>query len=67
MGKPATADTETHMPPVHRGEDARGPYYQWGDAGKKYHYQAGQRKSREAAKRKAERQGKAIRASGYRG
>ncbi|MGA7096127.1 MAG: hypothetical protein WB245_01010 [Acidimicrobiia bacterium] len=52
--------------PVHRGKDGDGPYYQWGDAGKKYHYTAGDKKSREAAKDKATKQGKAIRASGYR-
>lgn len=52
--------------PVHRGKDGDGPYYQWGDAGKKYHYPAGDKKSRETAKDKATKQGQAIRASGYR-
>jgi len=52
--------------PVNRGKDTSGPYYQWGDSGKKYHYESGNQKSRENAKRKAERQGKAARASGYR-
>jgi hypothetical protein len=55
------------MPPVRRNKDGAGPYYRWGDSGKKYHYQAGNKKSRESAKRKAEDQGKAVRASGYRG
>jgi hypothetical protein len=55
------------MPPVRRNKDGAGPYYRWGDSGKKYHYQAGNKKSRESAKRKAEDQGKAARASGYRG
>jgi hypothetical protein len=53
--------------PVRRREDKDGPYYQWGDSGKKYRYEAGDAKSREAAKAKAERQGRAIRASGYTG
>lgn len=53
--------------PVRRGEDSKGPYYQWGESGKKYRYTAGDKSSRERAKRKAERQGRAIRASGYRG
>ena len=53
--------------PVHRGKDGRGPYYQWGDSGKKYHYEAGNQGSRENAKKKAERQGRAAGASGYRG
>jgi hypothetical protein len=53
--------------PVHRGEDSKGPYYQWGKSGKKYHYTAGDASSRKAAKAKAEKQGQAARASGYRG
>jgi hypothetical protein len=53
--------------PVRRGKDKNGPYYQWGDSGKKYHYEAGVKKSREAAKDKAEKQGRAARASGYTG
>lgn len=53
--------------PVRRKEDGDGPYYQWGESGKKYHYEAGNKKSREQAKKKAEKQGQAARASGYRG
>lgn len=53
--------------PVHRGKDSKGPYYQWGDSGKKYHYTSGDKASREAAEAKAGRQGQAARASGYRG
>ena len=53
--------------PVHRGKDSDGPFYQWGDSGKKYHYESGDESSRKKAKGKAERQGKAARASGYRG
>ena len=53
--------------PVHRGKDSDGSYYQWGDSGKKYHYEAGDKNSRERAKDKAEKQGRAARASGYKG
>lgn len=53
--------------PVHRGKDSDGPYYQWGDSGKKYHYASGNKSSRDKAKDKAENQGKAARASGYKG
>ncbi len=53
--------------PVRRSKDGRGPYYQWGDSGKKYHYTAGDKASREAARKKAEKQGRAARASGYKG
>lgn len=57
---------ETVMP-VHRSKDGDGPYYQWGDSGKKYHYEAGNEESREAAKERAKKQGRAARASGYDG
>lgn len=53
--------------PVRRGKDGDGPYYQWGNSGKKYHYESGNKSSREKARDKAERQGKAARASGYKG
>jgi hypothetical protein len=53
--------------PVHRKKDSKGPYYQWGDSGKKYHYEAGNKTSRERARSKATKQGQAARASGYRG
>ena len=53
--------------PVHRGEDSDGPYYQWGDSGKKYRYEAGDEESRERAKEKAEEQAQAAYASGYEG
>jgi len=52
--------------PVHRGEDSKGPYYQWGEQ-KKYHYTAGNREARQRAYRKAVKQGRAARAGGYRG
>lgn len=53
--------------PVHRGKDSKGPYYRWGESGKKYHYASGDKSSRDAAKKKAEKQGRAARAGGYRG
>lgn len=46
--------------PVHRGEDKEGPYYQWGDSGKKYHYESGDKASRKKAKKQAHEQGYAI-------
>jgi hypothetical protein len=52
--------------PVHRGKDSKGPFYRWGDSGKKYH-RSGSKSSRDAAKKKAEKQGQAARASGYKG
>jgi hypothetical protein len=53
--------------PVHRGQDSRGPFYQWGDSGKRYHYMAGNAESRNRAKKSATRQGQAARAHGYKG
>ena len=53
--------------PVHRGKDSDGPYYQWGDSGKKYRYKSGNKSSRESAKSKAKKQGRVARASGYEG
>ncbi len=38
--------------PVHRGKDSKGPFYQWGGEGKKYHYTSGNKSSRDAAKKK---------------
>jgi hypothetical protein len=51
--------------PVKRGQDKDGPYYQWGDHGKKYHYAAGDKSARERAKNRATKQGQAARARGY--
>lgn len=56
------ADQEVTMP-VRRSKDKDGPYYQWGESGKKYHYEAGNAESRERAKSKAEKQGQAIKAN----
>jgi hypothetical protein len=47
-------------------QDRDGPYDQWGDSGKKYHYTSGDERGREAAKEKARRQGRAARAGGIR-
>jgi hypothetical protein len=51
--------------PVHTGKDKEGCYAQWGESGKKYHYRCGDDEARDRAKAKAERQGRAARASGY--
>jgi len=53
--------------PTHCGRDTNGPYYQWGDSGKKYYYISGDKKSRAAAKTRADRQGIAIYSSGWKG
>jgi hypothetical protein len=53
--------------PVRRRQDAHGPYYQWGDHGRKYRYPPGDKETRERAKRGAARQGHAAHARGYRG
>jgi hypothetical protein len=53
--------------PVHRGKDSDGPYYQWGNSGKKYHYKTNDKKSRNTAKDKANKQGQAAHAGGYKG
>lgn len=42
----------------HRGKN--GSFYRWGKSGKKYYYTAGNKESRELAKKKANRQGLAI-------
>lgn len=53
--------------PVHRGTDSNGPYYQWGNHGKKYYYKLGDKVSREKAKKQASAQGAAAYANGYKG
>lgn len=52
--------------PVHRGHDSKGSYYQWGNSGKKYYYISGSKRSRELAKKKAQKQGIAIYSTGWR-
>ena len=54
--------------PIKRGRDSKGTYMRWGKAtGKKYYYKAGDKKSREAARKKAHAQAKAAFAGGYKG
>ncbi len=53
--------------PVRRRRDAKGPYYQWGDHGRKYRYTPRDSASRAQAKRRATQQGQAAHARGYRG
>lgn len=53
--------------PVRRSKDSKSAYYQWGESGKKYHYTADDEESREEAKEKARKQGRAVRAAGYDG
>lgn len=49
--------------PIHRGKDSKGPYYQYGETGKKYHYISNDKLSRDKAYEKALKQTQAIKAS----
>jgi len=49
--------------PIKRGQNKYGNYYKYGKQGKKYYYQASNKISRNTAKNKAKRQGKAIETS----
>jgi hypothetical protein len=51
--------------PIKRSHDSHGPFYQWGDHGKKYYYTANNTSSRTRAKNKAEQQSAAAHAHGY--
>jgi hypothetical protein len=51
--------------PVKHGRDKDGPYYQWGDSGKKYHYPARDKAARDRARAQASKQGQAAHARGY--
>ena len=53
--------------PVHACQEGGKPGYRWGSKGKCYTYTRGNEASRKRAHAKAERQGRAARASGYRG
>ena len=53
--------------PVKRTTKHGRPAYQWGDNGKRYSYEPGNKQARERAKRRARKQGRAARASGYEG
>jgi len=49
--------------PVHTKQDSKGCYAQWGNSGAKYYYKCGDDAARKRAVVKAERQGRAIKAS----
>ncbi len=49
--------------PVINGRDSSGSYYKWGENGKKYYYISNNSQSRNLAKEKALKQGRAIHAS----
>lgn len=51
--------------PVQRKQDSKGNFYRWGKSGAKYHYTVGDADSRKKAEKKAQKQGAAARASGY--
>jgi len=51
--------------PVMRGHTKKGPYFRWGISGKNYYYTRWDYASRNRARAKAEKQGKAILASGF--
>lgn len=52
--------------PITNGKDSHGPYYKYGEGGKKYYYTSNDKKSREKAKEKARKQGVAIEISRHR-
>lgn len=53
--------------PIQQGyttkDGKRKGWYRWGSKGKKYHYTPGNEQSRKAAKAKAKKQGRAIKAN----
>jgi len=51
--------------PVMRCWEGGKPGYKWGKQGKCYTYKLGDKVSRQKAKNKAKKQGKAIKAGGY--
>lgn len=53
--------------PTRTGHDSKGCYARWGRHGKKYYYQCGSSAARKRAIYKANRQGAAVRASGWTG
>lgn len=52
--------------PVQRCTKNGKPAYRWGKSGKAYTYTAGDEESRKRAKKKAEKQGIAVRGTGWR-
>ena len=53
--------------PTDTGKDIKGSFYRWGNHGKKYYYTPGNKASMAAAKKKANAQGRAAHAAGYKG
>lgn len=53
--------------PVTTGKDAKDCYAIWGQHGKKYYYECGNTQARARARKKAQEQGQAVRAAGWRG
>jgi len=53
--------------PVTTGKDSKGCYAIWGEHGKKYYYECGNAQARARARKKAQEQGRAAYAGGYRG
>lgn len=51
--------------PLHRRTDSVGTYFIWGNHGKRYYYKPGNKRSREIAREKAMKQGRAIEWSKY--
>ena len=52
--------------PVHQRKDKNGPYFIWGNHGKKYYFDPKSDRSKENARQKAAIQGRAIKASQFR-
>ena len=55
------------MPTKCGQKDSKGYFCRWGNHGKKYYYNPNDKASRERARKKADKQGAAAHASGYRG
>ncbi len=52
--------------PIQKASKNGKPGYKWGQSGKIYTYTPGNKASRERAKKKAEKQGQAVRSTGWR-
>ena len=52
--------------PINIGRDSKGSFKRWGKKGTKYYYTPNDKKSRDAAHKKALRQARAAYANGYR-
>lgn len=51
--------------PLHNRRDSKGPYFIWGERGKKYYYKANSKLSKSRAKSKAMKQARAIESSSH--